>query len=77
MFYTSMKLALVLKDDHRLRTSENTGLRMILASKRYEITKVWRKLHNDEFFYSLANIVTAIKSGRTRAAIHVVRKGRH
>jgi hypothetical protein len=39
---------LALKEEHRLRVSENRMLRRIFGPKRKEIIGNWRKLHNDE-----------------------------
>ena len=41
----------------------------------YEVTREWRKLHNEEFndLCSSPNIVRVIKSRRTRRAVHVAR----
>ena len=43
--------------------------------KRDEVTREWRKLHNEELndLYSLPNIVRVIKSRRMRWAGHVAR----
>jgi hypothetical protein len=42
-----------------------------------EITREWRKLHNEELndLYSLPNILRVVKSRRTRLAEHVARMG--
>jgi hypothetical protein len=54
-----------LKEEHRLRVSENVVLRRIFGPKREE-DRSWRKLHNDELYnlYSSPNIVRMIKSRR-------------
>ena len=50
-------------------------LRRIFGPKGYEVTREWRKLHNEELYdlYSLPSIVRAIKSRRMRWAGHVAR----
>ena len=55
---------LTMREDHRLRVSENRMLRRIFGPKRDEVTGEWRKLHNDELddLYSAPNIVRVIKS---------------
>jgi hypothetical protein len=62
-----------LREEHRLRVSENRVLRKIFGPKREE-DGPWRKLHNDELhsLYS-PNIVRAIKSRRMRWAGNVAR----
>jgi hypothetical protein len=64
-----------LREERRLRVSENGVLR-IIRRKRDEDGS-WRKLHNDELhsLYSSLNIVRVIKSGRMRWAGHVSRMG--
>jgi hypothetical protein len=37
-----------LRKERRLRKFENRMLRKIYGPKRDEVTKEWRKLHNDE-----------------------------
>jgi len=51
-----------------LRVFENRVLRRIFGPKRDEITREWRKLHNEELNYlnSRANSVGMIKSRRMR-----------
>ena len=39
--------SLTLKEERRLRVSENRVLRRIFGPKRDEVTREWRKLHND------------------------------
>ena len=55
---------------------ENRVLR-IFGPKRDEVTRDWRKLHNEELnnLYSSPNIVRMIKSRRMRWAGHVARMG--
>jgi len=40
--------SLTLKEEHRLRVSENRVLRRIFVPKRDKVTEEWRKLHNEE-----------------------------
>jgi hypothetical protein len=68
--------SLALREEHRLRVSENRVLRT-LGPKREEDGS-WRKLHNDELhnLYSSLNIVRLINSRRMRWAGHVARMGK-
>ena len=52
-------------------------LRRIFGPKRDEVTREWRKLHNEELnnLYSSPNIVWVIKSRRMRWLGHVVHMG--
>jgi hypothetical protein len=52
-------------------------LLLSLLTKRYEVTREWRKLHNEELndLYSSPNIVRVSKSRRMRGAEHVTRMG--
>jgi Rps23 Pro-64 3,4-dihydroxylase Tpa1-like proline 4-hydroxylase len=65
-----------LREEHRLRVSENRVLRRIFGPKREEDGS-WRKFHNDEFhsLYSSPNVVSVFKSRRMRWARHVARVG--
>jgi hypothetical protein len=56
---------------------ENRVLRRIFGPKRDEVTKEWRKLHNEELrdLYSSLSIIRIIKSRRMRWARHVARIG--
>jgi hypothetical protein len=52
-------------------------LRRIFRPKRYEVTREWRKLHNEELndLSHSPKIVRVIKSRRMRWAEHVARMG--
>jgi len=56
---------------------ENRVLRGIFGPKRDEVTREWRKLHNEELsgLYSSPNIVREIKSIRMRWVGYVARMG--
>jgi hypothetical protein len=64
-----------LREEHRLRVSENRVLR-IFGPKRDDDGS-WRKLRNDELYslYSSPNIVRVIKPMRMRWAVPVARMG--
>jgi hypothetical protein len=68
--------SLTLREERRLRMSENRVLRGIFGPKRDEVTGVWRKLHNEELhdLYYSPN-VQVIKSRRMRRAGHVAQMG--
>jgi hypothetical protein len=68
-------LYLTLKEEHRLRVSENRVLRRIFGPKREEVARDWRRLHNEELrnINTSRNIITIIKSGRARCAGQVTR----
>ena len=40
--------SLTLREEHRFKVSENRVLRRIFGQKRDEVTREWRKLHNEE-----------------------------
>ena len=52
-------------------------LRRVFGPKRDEVTREWRKLHNEELsdLYSLPNVVRVVKSRSMRWAGHVARMG--
>jgi hypothetical protein len=59
--------SLKLREEGRLRVSENRMLRRIFGPKRDEVTGEWRKLHNDEVNYLYSpNINRVIKSRRMK-----------
>jgi hypothetical protein len=68
---------LTLREEHRLRVSEDRVLRKIFGAKRDDVIGSWRKLHNEEFhnLYSSQSIITMIKSRRMKWAGHVTRMG--
>jgi hypothetical protein len=66
-----------LREERRLRVSENGLLRRTFGPKRDEVTREWRKLHNEEIneLYCSRNIVRVIKSRRMRWAGRVACMG--
>jgi hypothetical protein len=57
---------------------ENRLLRRIFRPKSDEVTRKWKKLHNEELndLYSLSNIIQVIKWRRMRWAGHIERMGK-
>jgi hypothetical protein len=76
VLYDCETWSLTLMEEHRVRVSENRVLRKIFGAKRDEVTKEWRKLHNDNEelndLYSSPNIFRVIKSRRMRWTGHNV-----
>ena len=70
--------SLTLREECRLRVFENRVLRRTFGSKRDEVTREWRKLHNEELndLYSASNIFQVIKSRRMRWAEHIACMGK-
>jgi len=68
--------SLTLREKRRPRECENRLLR-IFGPKRDEVTREWRKLHNEDLhdLYSSPNIFWVIKKRRMRWARHVARMG--
>jgi len=66
-----------MREKNRLRVFENGVLRRIFESKRDEVTREWRKLHDEKLddLYSSRNTVRVIKSRRMRVALMVERRG--
>jgi hypothetical protein len=57
-----------LREELRLRVSENRLLRRIFKLKRDEVTGAWRGLHNEKLYalYCSLNVIQVIKSRRMR-----------
>jgi hypothetical protein len=70
-----VKLGHSLREELGWRVLENRVLRRIFGPKRDEVTREWRKLHNEElnYLYSSPSIVRVIKSRIMRWAGHVAR----
>jgi len=69
--------SLTLREKRRLKVFENRVLMRIFGPKRDEVTRKWRKLHNEKLseLYCSPNIVRVIKSRRMKWARHVARIG--
>jgi hypothetical protein len=59
VLYGCETLALLLREEHRLRVLENRVLRMISGPRRDKVTGRWQKLHNKELndLYSSPSIL--------------------
>jgi hypothetical protein len=66
-----------LREERKLRVFENMVLRRIFGSRRDDVTREWRRLHNEELngLYSSPSIVRVIKLRRMRWAGHAARMG--
>jgi hypothetical protein len=64
--------SLTLREEHKLRVFKNGVLRKIFRPKKGEVTREWKRLHNEELYalYS-PNITWVIKLRRMRWAGHV------
>ena len=69
--------SLKLREERKLRVSENMVLRRIFGPRRDEVTGEWRRMHNEELndLYSSPNTVRVIKSRRMIWAVYVARMG--
>jgi len=76
VLYGCETCSLTWREEPTLRVFENRVLRIIFWSKRDEVTKEWRKLHNEELkdLYS-PNIIWVIKTRRKKWVRHVSRMG--
>jgi hypothetical protein len=65
-------LSLALREEHRLRVSENRVLRRIFGAKRDEETGGWRKPHNEDLhnLHSSPAIIIMIKLEVMRWAVN-------
>ena len=77
VLYECETWSLTLREEMKLRVSENMLLRRIFGPRRDEVTGEWRRLHNEELneLYSSPNIVWVIKLRRMKWAGHVARMG--
>ena len=69
--------SLTLREGRRLRVFENRVLRRIFGHKRNDLTREWRKLHNEGLndLYCSSIMVQMMKSRRMIWAGHVARMG--
>jgi hypothetical protein len=70
--------SLTLREECRPRVFENRVLRRIFGPKRHEVTREWRKLHNEGLndLYSSPNTFRMIISRRMRWSGHVAGTGK-
>jgi hypothetical protein len=77
VLYGCETLSLTLREGHKLRVFENKVLWRIFGLKMDDVTRGWRKLHNEELhgLYSSPSIIRVIKARRMRWVGHVARMG--
>jgi hypothetical protein len=63
VLYGSEAWSLTLREEGRLRVSQNRVLARIFGPNRDEGIEEWRKLHNEELndLYSLSNVIRVIE----------------
>jgi hypothetical protein len=63
LLYGCETWSLTLREEHRLRVSENRVQRRIFGPKREEVAGDWRRLHNEELhkFYASPHIIRVIR----------------
>jgi hypothetical protein len=76
-FYGCETWSLILREERGLRVFGNRVPRRIFGPKRDEVTREWRKLHNEELndLHFSPNIIRVIKSIIMRWVGHVARIG--
>ena len=62
VLYGCKTWSLTLREERRLRVFENRVLRRVFGPKRDEVTREWRKFHNEELrdLYSIPNILRVV-----------------
>ena len=67
-----------MEEERRWRVLENRVLRRLFGPKRDEVTREWKKPHNEELcdLYCSPNIIRVIKSRIMRWVGHVALRGR-
>jgi hypothetical protein len=73
-----VKPGLSYRGEHRLNVSQKGVPRKIFEPERDEVTREWRKAHNQKLqnLYPSPNIIRVIKSRRMRWVGHVARMGK-